>query len=67
MSESFLTPAHKGYSRQLRYPGGGGGGGGHKACGVPQPKPMQGLSPNFQGIFTPRGSRADLVLGDIQY
>ena len=26
--------------------------------GVPQPKPMHGFSPNFQGMFTPRGSRA---------
>ena len=38
-----------------RYPGGGG----IKLVGVPQPKPMHRFSPNFQDIFTPRGSRAD--------
>ena len=27
--------------------------------GVPQPKPMYGFSPNFQGMFIPRGSRTD--------
>ena len=34
---------------------------GLKVCGVPKPKPMHRFSPNFQGMFTPRGSRADLV------
>ena len=29
--------------------------------GVPQPKPLHGFSPNFQGMFTPRGSRADYM------
>ena len=32
---------------------------GIKLVGVPKPKPMHGFSPNFQGMFTPRGSRAD--------
>ena len=27
--------------------------------GVPQPKPLHGFLPNFQGMFTSRGSRAD--------
>ena len=27
--------------------------------GVPQPKPLHGFSPNFQDVFTARGSRAD--------
>ena len=31
--------------------------------GVPQPKPLHGFSPNFQGMLTPRGFRADYVLG----
>ena len=26
--------------------------------GVPQPKPMHGVTPNFQDMFTPRRSRA---------
>ena len=30
-----------------------------KFVGVPQPKPLHGFSQNFQGMFTPRGSRAD--------
>ena len=30
-----------------------------KLVGVPQPKPLHGFSPNFQGMFIPRGSRAD--------
>ena len=30
-----------------------------KFVGVSQPKPLHGLSPNFQDMFTPRGSRAD--------
>ena len=30
-----------------------------KLVGVPQPKPKHGFTPNFQGMFTPRGSRAD--------
>ena len=34
-----------------------------KFVGVPQPKPLHGFSPNFQDMFTPRGSRADYVLG----
>ena len=34
---------------------------GIKFVGVPQPKPLHGFSPNFQGMFTPRGSRADLA------
>ena len=38
---------------------------GIKLVGVPQPKPMHGFPPNFQGMFTPRGSRADYVLGGI--
>ena len=25
---------------------------------VPQTKPLRGFSPNFQGMFSPRGSRA---------
>ena len=29
-----------------------------KIC-VPQPKPLHGFSPNFQGMFTPIESRAD--------
>ena len=33
-----------------------------KFVGVPQSKPLHGFSPNFQGMFTPRGSTADLVL-----
>ena len=36
---------------------------GIKLVGVPQPKPMNGFSPNFQDMFTPRGSRAESVLG----
>ena len=32
---------------------------GIKLVGVPQPKPMHRFSPYFQGMFTPRGSRAD--------
>ena len=39
---------------------------GLKVVGVPQPKPLQGYSPNFQDIFTPRGSTADLVLVGIR-
>ena len=31
--------------------------------GVPQPKPMHEFSPNFQGMFSPIGSRVDYVLG----
>ena len=30
-----------------------------KVVTVPQPKPLHGFSPNFQGMFIPRGSRAD--------
>ena len=30
--------------------------------GVPQPKSLRVFSPNFQDMFTPRGSTADLVL-----
>ena len=30
-----------------------------KFVGAPQPEPLHGFSPNFQGMFTPRGSRAD--------
>ena len=30
-----------------------------KFVGVPQPKRIHRFSPNFQGMFTPRGSRAD--------
>ena len=37
-----------------------------KFAGVPQPKPLHGFSPNFQDVFTPRGSRADYVLRGIQ-
>ena len=29
----------------------------------PQPEPLHGFSPNFQGMLTPRGSGADWVLG----
>ena len=29
-----------------------------KFVGGPQPKPVHGLSPNFQDMFTPRGSKA---------
>ena len=36
---------------------------GTKLVGVPQPKPMHRFSPYVQGMFTPRGSRAELVLG----
>ena len=32
---------------------------GIKLVGVPQPKPMHGFSPNFEDMFTPRGSRPD--------
>ena len=32
---------------------------GIKLVGVPQPKPMHEFSPNFQGMFTPRGCRGD--------
>ena len=32
---------------------------GIKLVGVPQPKPLHGFSPNFQGMFIPRGSRVD--------
>ena len=32
---------------------------GIKLVGVPQTKPLHGFSPNFQGMFTPRGSRGD--------
>ena len=31
--------------------------------GVPQLEPRHGFSPNFQGMFIPRGSRADYVFG----
>ena len=34
---------------------------GIKLVDVPQPKPMQGFSPNFQDMFTQRRSRADYV------
>ena len=34
--------------------------------GVPQLKPMHGFSPNFQGMFTPRGSKANYVMRGIQ-
>ena len=34
-----------------------------KSVRVSQPKSMHGLSPNFQDMFTPRGSRADYVFG----
>ena len=37
-----------------------------KFVGVPQPKPLHGFSPNFQDMFTPRGSTADLVLVGIR-
>ena len=52
----FLTPAHKGwgYSRHLRQAAVG-----IKLVGVPQPKPLYRFSPNFQGMFIPRESRAD--------
>ena len=36
---------------------------GLKSMGVPQPQPVHGFSPNFQDMFTPRGSRADCFLG----
>ena len=36
---------------------------GIKLVGVPQSKPLHGFSPNFQGMFIPRGSRADYVFG----
>ena len=57
-----LTPAHKDwvYSCPLR---GLGGGGRHKACGCSQPKPMHRILPNFKDMCTPRGSRADKILG----
>ena len=29
--------------------------------GVPQTKPLHRFTPNFQGMFIPKGSRADLV------
>ena len=32
---------------------------GIKLVGVPQPKPLYEFLPNFQDMFTPRGSRAD--------
>ena len=32
---------------------------GIKLVGVSQPKPLHRFSTNFQGMFTPRGSRAD--------
>ena len=32
---------------------------GIKFVGVPQPKPIHGLPPNFQSMFTARGSSAD--------
>ena len=38
---------------------------GLKVVGVPQPKPLYGFSPNFQDVFTPRVSRAE-VFGGIQ-
>ena len=34
--------------------------------GVPQPEPLHGFSPNFQDMFTSRGSTADLVLVGIR-
>ena len=37
-----------------------------KFVGVPQPKPLYGFSPNFQDMFSPRGSTADLVLVGIR-
>ena len=33
--------------------------------GVPVPKPVHGSSPNFEGVFTSRGSRADLLFEGI--
>ena len=33
---------------------------------VLQPKPVHGVSPNFQAMFIPRGSRADYVLRGIR-
>ena len=33
--------------------------GGIKLVGVPHPKQLHEFSPNFEGMFTPRGSRAD--------
>ena len=37
-----------------------------KFVSIPQPKPMNVFSPNFQGMFTPKGSRADYVWGGIR-
>ena len=37
-----------------------------KFVGVPQTIPLHRFSPNFQGMFTPRASRADKVLGGIR-
>ena len=39
---------------------------GIKLVGVPQPQPLHRFLPNFQGMFTPRGSRAGKVLGGIR-
>ena len=36
---------------------------GIKLVGVPQPKPLHRFSPDFQGMFTSRGSRADFFGG----
>ena len=36
---------------------------GIKFVGFPQPKPMHRFSPNFQGIFIPKGSRVELEWG----
>ena len=38
---------------------------GIKLVGVPQPKHLHRFSPNFQGMFTPRGSRTDKLLRGI--
>ena len=53
-----------GYSCPLRNRGGSGGV--IKFVGVSQPKPLHRFLPNFQDVFTPRGSsKADYVLGGI--
>ena len=57
------SPKGWGYSRPLCRPGGNSGIMAGIKFGVPQPKPLHGFSPNIQGMFTPRESRADQVLG----
>ena len=55
---TLLTPAHKGWVIVVPCAVWAAAAG-IKLVGVPPPKPLHGFSPNFQGMFIPRGPRAD--------